>query len=1417
VSAPVTDTPRLRAARERLLAAKRARQFGPVEAEALAECNFRLALLPGASVLDSLGLLREAVRLDGANPKYAYHLARIYFAHGDFAAASMWLREAVGLCPTSHRLWAHVGLLQRELNATHFGDERYEPDALRALAERVEEAIATGSDALEPALLSFTPPTSKAELEKQARQTGRSEAAPQEQVELPPAFRPMKRLTRAGACRWSGIHDLRVEHLLQAKATKRGLGRLVPLLERAAEAAPKRAGGAGGFCVLGVLWVVSGYPAATVRRLAPIACGASDTSGPAARLLAAVCDVYEAPPAEVPARLAAALSAGALPPVLAAVIHRRRVLNRPLEFRAMTALRAGRRLLADLQHGTGAAPSDKDATEVARRLLSAAEALYPPPPDELKDEPPAAKKVERDPPVLLAEFEALRAAAVVLEKARDDGFVFLKGDLTPRAQTPDALALADRDALGELVKELKAAGTQGDARVEAVVQELAKHAGAAPADFQNQRDECQKQFRGLQSLGNFEKVFRRLDAPFAAARETTAPVGAPTPALAELLAQVRGALPPEAAAGAAPAADDPASAVAALGTEADALAATLDADWARVRALAAIHKKNDPPLSAAERDEAVAIRARVEAAFARSKELLERVAGLRAGGAVPPEAIAQLDDAEKRLLALGERNGPFRRNFTALQLPEVTANAPAAPSGAPAQAPGAFPAVQLADRPLPPPVERTGFAGLAAVLAHTEREIARAFDAAEATFAPYSTADMSTPGFAALRWTVLARKAETLYRLGRRSEARRAWSRLYRLDPLDAGVRRNLAVCDTALGEPLRALDAWKGYTELLYFYDAVTDDPRAHAKTRGDLHRALAHAYAPPAVFQKSDDWLEKFDPVTVIGFLGTPAGVRNFVGHKLLEYLNGMLEALSPPVIVGVGRSDPPAARARAMGRWDEFRGKFAERLPERVRAAFTGIVRRHVAKADEEGSGAKLAQRKDATYGDDRKRLLDLVMSFAQAKFRLGLLLLKSNDSAGQLGTFEGLVELLRFDDVPLDANAELFEAAARKLGQEPDELRKALRELAAQFVLGALRFVIDVPTDDADRARRCDLFRKLATQIAPHPAMESAVPLIDGPYRSPQLTLKWLPDDAPETEIPVLRRWHESFPQMAGVAFRLAQVLLRLSHGGGDSAALEFEAVSALEIGAKEGFYAPSVEVCIRQLIALRQGQGKVADALKLAEQYRDASTNEVNRKVLARMCLQLRFQAELEEEHFERALDIGVALLADDDGDFEHAQNLLKAFELAAKRLRRDPGRAAVSAAIDGWAARAQTRWDRQGGDELKDEGAVTPATIDRLKAARDESLVQAVVAAHSDATGTCDDSAALAAALTDLIDEFPKLSGAYFRRMMAYAALADDASDDATRADAKRRARADGQEVLTRTTDPQQQTAAKEVLEDAAE
>ncbi len=283
-------------------------------------------------------------------------------------------------------------------------------------------------------------------------------------------------------------------------------------------------------------------------------------------------------------------------------------------------------------------------------------------------------------------------------------------------------------------------------------------------------------------------------------------------------------------------------------------------------------------------------------------------------------------------------------------------------------------------------------------------------------------------------------------------------------------------------------------------------------------------------------------------------------------------------------------------------------------------------------------------------------------------------------------------------------------------------------------------------------------------------------------------------------------------MAGVAFKLAQLLLQESHkAGAGAAALESEATAALEVGAQQGFFAPSVEVCIRQLIALRQGQGKVSDALALAERYRDASTNDVNRAVLSRMCLQLRFQDAMEHERFADALRLGIDLLAGDDRDFKQVENLLKAFGLAARRTRRDPGRGEVIGSVTAWVNRAQARWDRLG--EAIDEDAVTPATIAQVKALRDETLVQAVVAEHTDPSGASE-ARPLADGLTVLLAEYPDLPGAYFQRMLAWDQLADDADTDAEKAEAREYSLADAREVLNRSTNAQQKQAAADLIKE---
>lgn len=1400
------EVARLRATRDQLLRAKRAKRLPPDGVEALAECGFRIAVAAGTPADESLSLLREAVRLDGANPKYPYHLARLYLRSGQFDAAAAALQVAVRLCPTSHRLWTHVGVLQRELNARYFGDTRYEPDALRDRADQIVTGVAEGVDAFPPQLLGFTPPVSKASEEEKARQ-GRSRPqnpTPDANGATGPraGFRAPPRLTRPKTCRWTGVHDLRVEHLLQAAPTKARLAKLLPLLERAVAAAAERRGGFGGFCILAVLWVVSGYPVATIRRLMrPLA---GDWDGPSRRLLDSVCELAEAPPAELPGRLARALEEQTLPLVLVAVLHRRRLLARPLSFRGLGIVRAARRLLAEARQSP-AASHDSDATDLARRLLHAVEALFTPPPEELKDEPPKDRSgPARDPAALEAEFAGLERAAVQLSELRTKAFLFLKEDLGTRLQAtldaaPLARAVADRTLFDHLVAALRQVSEQGVARVEAVLEGIAAQA-SQPPEFQHRQDECLKKFRDLQQLGNFVKALARLDKQLQPLRDQApSQAGTPTEALAAILAQVRSALPAE------PGNSD-ADAPARLGEytrQADELAAALERDWVRLRELVAIHKQNNPPLAAAERAEAIDIRGRAEAAFARATALVTELAGLKSSGQVPAAELPACEVTEKRLLGVGERTGPFRRNFVALRLPDGPAAAPS-----PAQA----------DRgPPPPPTVRTGVEGLAQALEYVDRAIDRCFALAEATFAAYSPAALRQPELRDLRFTVLARKAETWYRLGRRDLARRVWARLLREDRLDAGVLTNLAVCDTLSGSAVQALASWRILIEVLYFFDLVADDPRPHAARRATIHGALGASYAPPALGEKEDTgWEERLDPVAVIAFLSGPNSVRNFVEHKLHEGFNARLQAVSPHALVGVGQSDGRDVREWAMTRWWEFQAVVRDGLPARVRAGVDGLVRRHLTRAAGEcGTVRRLKTPAAVKQQDDHKRLLDFVAESVQLRFRLFLMLGRVRDHAGQVSSFAGVLELLRLDLVPYDVSPEMLRAAAARVGLEPDKLRGIVKAGIEGFIIAALRALLDHPTDEADATRRRDLFGRMLAQVVPHPEMKDTLPFIDSPHAYKTFSEKWFPDKSPASMIPVVRRWHAAYPAMAGVAFELGVSLLRLSHTAGpaEAPALEKEASAALEAGARNGFFPSSVEACVRQLAVLMQGQGQTDAALALLEQFRDAATTETNRAVLTHMALQMRFQSAIQNEQHETAVQIGTELLADDDNDLKTAKNFMTVFEHAAKRTRKDVGRRHLWDVITAWAGRAEHRWKKQGDDdEHGDPDALTPVTIERVLAQRDATVVQVVVAVHTD-EGEAWDLVPLTGALTELLRDHPELVGAAYFRMLAWDMIAEAAADPVEKEDAGKNAVADARTVSKRSKDAQHKTTAKSILD----
>jgi hypothetical protein len=276
----LTDPAALRAWVGRL-AVGRAAGLTDQEQEALAEACFRLALHPDTHPGERLRLLRQAHECDPGHPKYAYHLACGYLRHGRLDEAVEWLEQVQRVCPQSQRVWVHTSLLQRELHRRHREDERYEPAALLRRAAALMAAVEQGAEQVDAELLDLHPPTIVAA----ASGAGRTPMAPPGNPQ---------------GCHWTGVHDLLAEELLEARASPATRDRLLPRLERVALEGARRDGGAAAFAILGVAWVLGGYPVAAVRRLRRRL--PPDAAGGSLDLLDLVCELYEAEPGEVAAR-----------------------------------------------------------------------------------------------------------------------------------------------------------------------------------------------------------------------------------------------------------------------------------------------------------------------------------------------------------------------------------------------------------------------------------------------------------------------------------------------------------------------------------------------------------------------------------------------------------------------------------------------------------------------------------------------------------------------------------------------------------------------------------------------------------------------------------------------------------------------------------------------------------------------------------------------------------------------------------------------------------------------------------------------------------------------------------------------------------------------------------------------------------
>ena len=404
----------------------------PEEFHTLVEAMFRLAVHPDTAPGEALVLLRRARRLDPANPKHVYHLGLLQLRHGRLAEAAEELAEAARLAPTSHRIWAHLAIVQRRLDEETVGTAGY-TGAFRRRAERISGSIRDGADNPDP--------------------------GPDGPDPNPSSGVTAVRLNRAGTCRWNGVRDLDVEERLLSMPSERARDWLLAELTELARLAPRRSGGTAAFAVLGVQWLLRGYPKATLRRLAePL-----HAPGLAFRLLTDVLDLYDLPVEQVPAPLARHQREGTLPDFLVLLLHRALLLTRPLEFPDLGAYRAARELLA-----APGEPDSAQAAQCAAALIAAVRRLDPAPAELIADATVAQPGSDAEDLLLKLEngtalfkkrdAETLELARTLLASAKSadaSSFARLSGDLAVMEEIAETLKsvvaarLADWDSIGQ--------------------------------------------------------------------------------------------------------------------------------------------------------------------------------------------------------------------------------------------------------------------------------------------------------------------------------------------------------------------------------------------------------------------------------------------------------------------------------------------------------------------------------------------------------------------------------------------------------------------------------------------------------------------------------------------------------------------------------------------------------------------------------------------------------------------------------------------------------------------------------------------------------------------------------------------------------------------------------------------------------
>ena len=294
--------------------------------EALAECCFRIAVLPTTSYGEAVSLLSEAMRFDSANPKHAFHLGRIHYLHNDFDKAQKAFLDAYRMVPSNHRIWSAYAQMQWEMEKRHQGRKNYIANSLGNRADNIVIRILDGKDTVsaddvkcEPAYVQTS--EAKDERKSEPAKAGEQTAA-DENTKPAAAEKPRKRYTNAGQTRNHGVLQLRLEQILSNPPTQISIKKGLEFLAKIA-ALPQKNARLSMFSLAAVQWLLRGYP------LSPIQETLKNDPALEGALTSAVIDVFSREYPENLQKLASYVNGHAIPELTGSMIHR--ALTRHLE------------------------------------------------------------------------------------------------------------------------------------------------------------------------------------------------------------------------------------------------------------------------------------------------------------------------------------------------------------------------------------------------------------------------------------------------------------------------------------------------------------------------------------------------------------------------------------------------------------------------------------------------------------------------------------------------------------------------------------------------------------------------------------------------------------------------------------------------------------------------------------------------------------------------------------------------------------------------------------------------------------------------------------------------------------------------------------------------------------------------------